>query len=299
MPPPVFPLGHFLAALSDEHRRDVESQDELRAFAAAWLREGAAAWPGVDAEEAAFGRYVATRLPQDRPLRAALEAVRAADLFLAWGCSVGHANALAEFEASHLRELDLAWRAIAPAPLPLEDARQRLREKLFVRSAEAEPSITTYAGRGSLRHWLRVLSTRMLLDLAKRPRREVHEEDAFWDALPLVGADPQAELAKTSYRSEFKQALTEAMGALSTRERNVLRYAFVEGLTIDQIGAVYGVHRATAARRLADARTRLRTLVHQILAERLGATDREIDEMVGLLESRLDLSLERLLRPPK
>ena len=40
----------------------------------------------------------------------------------------------------------------------------------------------------------------------------------------------------------------EAFAALESRERNLLRYALGDGLSVDAIGTLYRVHRATAAR---------------------------------------------------
>jgi RNA polymerase sigma-70 factor (ECF subfamily) len=244
------------------------------------IDEARSAWPMVAFDEA-FRAYVAAR-----------DGAHVADLYLAWGCATAQAAALTAFEKTHLRELDAAWRAIAPDGVSLEDARQRFRERLFVGPT---PAITSYKGKGTLASWARVAATRMLLDLVKRPRREISADDEFWGALPLAGADPHLELAKSSYRAVFKESLAEAARALLTRERNLLRYAVVEGLTIDQIATIYGVHRATAARRLESARVALRTHLRDILKERLKTTDRELDEMIGLLESQLEVSLERVL----
>jgi RNA polymerase sigma-70 factor, ECF subfamily len=292
-------LPALLAGLGEAHRREADASAEVRDALVARMREAHDAWPRLVEDDLGFAAHLGARLEGNRPLCDSLAAVRAGDLYLAWACTLGRPAALAEFEKGYLRELDAAWRTVIPAPVPLEEARQRFREKLFVARGEDEPAIGGYAGRGGLRPWLRVAAARMLLDLAKRPRQEVSAEDEFFETLPWLGADPQAQLDKRTHRAELKAALAEAIAALSTRERNVLRYAFIEALTIDQIGAIYGVHRATAARRVADARSTLRTLLRERLAERLGASDRELDAILGLVESQLDLSLERLLAPPR
>jgi DNA-directed RNA polymerase specialized sigma24 family protein len=41
--------------------------------------------------------------------------------------------------------------------------------------------------------------------------------------------------------------MAAAMDAMPPLERAVLRYQVVDGLSIDEIGALYDVHRATAA----------------------------------------------------
>jgi len=46
---------------------------------------------------------------------------------------------------------------------------------------------------------------------------------------------------KTRYRAEFKLAFADAVEALSFRDRNLLKYAFGDGLASDEIASIYGV----------------------------------------------------------
>jgi RNA polymerase sigma-70 factor (ECF subfamily) len=67
-------------------------------------------------------------------------------------------------------------------------------------------------------------------------------------------------------------------------------------VTIDVLAAEHGVHRATAARWLADARTAVHDRTRVELARSLGAATHEADSIIRLVEGRLDVSLDRLLR---
>lgn len=58
---------------------------------------------------------------------------------------------------------------------------------------------------------------------------------------------------KQLYRGEFRVAFDAALETLTPRERNLLRHQFVDHLNLDQIGALYQVHRATAWRWLTRA----------------------------------------------
>lgn len=58
-------------------------------------------------------------------------------------------------------------------------------------------------------------------------------------------------------KEAFQLAFRDAVNALTSRERNLLRYHYLSDLSIDQIGTLYHVHRATAARWVAQARERL------------------------------------------
>ena len=67
-------------------------------------------------------------------------------------------------------------------------------------------------------------------------------------------------------------------------------------LSIDAIGAAFGVHRATAARWLLRAREALVAQTRARLASRLSMTVTEIDSVIELVQSRLDASVVRYLR---
>ena len=75
----------------------------------------------------------------------------------------------------------------------------------------------------------------------------------------------------------------------------MLRSQTIDGLSIDQIGALYQVHRATAARWVQQAKSSLLDALREELAKRLGESHDACDSVVALVRSRIDLSLERAL----
>ena len=75
----------------------------------------------------------------------------------------------------------------------------------------------------------------------------------------------------------------------------MLKQHLVERLTIDQIGGLYHLHRATAARRLARAREALLGATRSALARRLELPLERLVGVLDLLASRLEVSVERLL----
>ncbi len=296
-------LRAFFAALPPVHRTQLEADVDasMRAQIGLCLAEAARAWPAVAVtltpdDRAAFAAYAAERLDAAKTLVQAATDQRTDELLVAWACLMRKPSAVAGFERTYMGEVDAAWRVITPPGMAMDEAQQRFREKLFVAAAGAAPAIAQYRGHGSLKAWTRVAATRMLLDLARSSRRDRTLGSEFLEDLALPG-DPQNDLEKSSYRAAFKESLDAAAQALTTRERNLLRYVVLDGLTIDQIAAIYGVHRATAARRLADARASLGAQVRAILRRRLATNDADLDEMLALLESQVDLSLERVLGP--
>ncbi len=75
----------------------------------------------------------------------------------------------------------------------------------------------------------------------------------------------------------------------------MLRYHFLQGLNIEQIGAIHSVHRATVARWLASLRKDLLESTREALARRLDVGDAEVESIMRLIRSQLDASIERLL----
>jgi RNA polymerase sigma-70 factor (ECF subfamily) len=100
---------------------------------------------------------------------------------------------------------------------------------------------------------------------------------------------------KVQHREQLKEELERAIGTLDARERALLRLSLVERLGIDAIATAYGAHRATVARWLAAARERLSSVVRERLSERWQLEPDELGELRALIESHVDLSLERLL----
>jgi RNA polymerase sigma-70 factor (ECF subfamily) len=252
---------------------------------AGWLDAAAAAWPDVSVDRHGFVAHLARHHGDgERNL---------AELYLAFACAAGHARALAAFETY----LDDVGKAIAQVgPVDRDDVLQRVREKLFVRG-EREPLVLRFAGRGSLRAWLRAIVVRTALKQLRATRRIVSvDDDAFFELAAATG-EPALEVYKQRYRAEFRASFRAAVAGLAVRDRNLLRHYFIDHLTIDDLGALYRVHRATAARWIGDVRTRLVDGVLRDLETRLAIGADELRDLIALVGSQLELSLERLATP--
>ncbi len=73
------------------------------------------------------------------------------------------------------------------------------------------------------------------------------------------------------------------------------RLHHLDGLTIDELSALKRVHRSTIARRIARCCELLATNTHARLVERLGLPPSQVDSVMRLVRSQLELSLERWL----
>jgi RNA polymerase sigma-70 factor (ECF subfamily) len=70
----------------------------------------------------------------------------------------------------------------------------------------------------------------------------------------------------------------------------------LDGLNLDQIGAVHRVHRATVARWIAAARESLLERTRKGLEEKLQLQGSEFESLMGLVRSQLDLSIHSFLK---
>ncbi|MDB4968611.1 MAG: putative DNA-binding regulatory protein, partial [Myxococcales bacterium] len=260
---------------------------------AAAAAAGRATWPGVDLADEELVAALATKMPpglDDRRAPAALLALQLSDLYLATACAAGSVEALVAFER-HLDAARPAVRRIDSSSSFADEVLQLLREKLFVWT-NGPPRITAYAGRGPIAGWVRVAAIRTALNLKRGPTAQPTDD------ANLVGNDDDLELGylKSRYREAFQAAFETAMASLAPSERTLLRLHFVDGLPLDQIAIVEQVSRATAGRRLQELRARLAAGTRTHLQSRLGVDGRELESLVGLLQSQLALSLSRILR---
>ena len=254
------------------------------------------AWSGFELEPARFGRHLGERLDRGRPISQQLPRLSVDDLYLAAACAAGDSRAIAALEHRYASEIRGALSRVRHKFLQPEDFRQILRRKLFVGTASRPASIAQYAGQGALGVWIRVTALRTALNAARDERdadTTVDDEDLF-DFEPSSD-DPELDHLKRTYRDAFRAAFHETLAELPARERNLLRQSVVHGLSVREIARLYDVHHATIARWIAGARERLLDGTRRALVDRLGVGNKDLDSIMGLIESRLDASVVRVL----
>ena len=253
------------------------------------LAAGVEQWPALPLD-AGLATELARRLDAATDLVSALPRFRIADLALATWAGRGDPAGITAFEAAHadiFTRLERRFHRLA-----VEDLRQQLRIKLFVEPAR----IRDYNGFGFLENWFKVTAVRLFLDAARAETRrrisdELDQDDLFDLASPAT--DPAHANLRRDLASALKRAFAAAVAQLSPRERNFLRHAHVEGRTQEQIAKTYHVNRVTVSRTLAAARANLLARMRDALRE-AGVTE-PLDRFVTHLDSRLDLSLSRVL----
>jgi RNA polymerase sigma-70 factor (ECF subfamily) len=235
---------------------------------------------------------------------AALDGLRPADLYLACACAHQMPGAIAAFDRDYMREVDVALQRMRIGPPRLHDVQQLVRQRLFVGGGTAgQPTgpgkIAEYGGRGDLRRWVRSVAVRTCLNELRKGRREILVDDEQLIAQHAIATDdPEIEYMKRTYAHEFREAFGMALGQLGAREQTLLRYHHVDGLNIDEIGAIYRIHRVTAFRWIEKAKELLARSTLELLRGRLKLAASELDSVLRMIRSQIHLSLVRHLGGP-
>jgi RNA polymerase sigma-70 factor (ECF subfamily) len=289
----AFAVG-FLAALSDRARIGAPDFEQWRVSFAARFERAVAIHPEVRVDPVAFASYCAERASRGDGAEAPNE-LHLSDLLLAHGCAQGDVNALGKFERLFFGEVDRACARSRTVGAQLDDIKQILRARIFVGTDGATPKIADYTGRGSLQGWFRVVVARAVVNAATRGPREMAVDHDLLADYSALATDPELACMRERYREAFRDAFADACSALGSRAVALLRYSLVEHLSLEQIAGVYHVHRATAVRWLAQARDDLQGELRRALSARLSIDPAEVEGVVRLVRSRVELTLERLL----
>jgi RNA polymerase sigma-70 factor, ECF subfamily len=252
--------------------------------------EAAALWPDVIVPADDVAAAFADKLAGDDP--PAATAGNVGEVHLAIACARGDATAIAAFDRAYLEVVPVALASMKLPAATVEDVRSIVRDKLLLADGERRARILDYAGRGRLRGLVQVTATRAAID---RIRMEEREAELPARELAAPHADVALSLIKAQYRDAFSAGFAGAIAAASRRDRNLLRLHFLGGVTLEQLAQMYGVHRATIVRWLAAARAAVFAATRAHVEQALGAPREELDEMFALVESRVELSVERLL----
>jgi RNA polymerase sigma-70 factor, ECF subfamily len=256
-----------------------------------WLaahEEARRALPGVDYALADYREHLRV-LSAGEPLPTA----HAVDLYLAGACAKGDPTALKLLEQGYLLPVRGVVGRYNGAPDFVDEVMQDLREKLLL---PPEPRIARYGGRGPLGAWIRVAAGRVAIDLL-RAADPASASATSPEALGDADLGPEVQILREVYREAFQEALKTALGALSAKDRNLLRRHLVDHMTLEEIAGPYGVHPATVARRLQA----LREEIAESVRARLAATHLEqggessLASLAQAIRSEVYVSLSPLL----
>jgi RNA polymerase sigma-70 factor (ECF subfamily) len=264
------------------------------AYVAELHERARAAYPDIAVDQPTFAAELARRVGTEASMEQ-LERTRIDHVYLAIACMAGDARAVERVEAEFFGEVDWSARRLRATRDQTDEVRSQLGRILFVSEPGREAGLAAYSGRGDLGSYIRVIATRELVRVISKGRREVAVADSsLFDQLSPV-SEPELRYLRERYRGDVDTALRAALAGLSEESRALLRYSVIDGWTIDRIAALYGIHRSTAARRVTGARDELGDAIRNELATRLAVSTDEVDSVVRLVQSRVDVSLARLL----
>lgn len=259
------------------------------------VARGRERWPDIELRPEAFLEHITDRVDDAENVATALEELHASDLWLALACGLGKKKALAKFDAQLVPAVNEAL-ARMKENVSREDVTQLLLEKLLVSRDGAAPKILEYSGRGPLLGWIRIAAVRLAISSTRRGDAAAMAPVSREVLARLPGViDPELDHLRERYSNDFKRAFEEALASITVEERNILRMSLVDGLSIDEIGTVFGVHRATAARMLQRARTEVQEKTRAVLRAKLRIGTVELQSIMRFVRSHLDLSIQRLL----
>lgn len=253
------------------------------------LGEAMARRPGIHVDETTFGAAVAMHFSGG-----AASEVYAADLLVALGCLGNDPVALSIFEAEYVGDARRALARLRLDPATVEELLQHVRAKVLVGTGSG-PRLASYSARGPLAGWVRAIAVHEAMSARRADvRRGPHDGPSAIERMPM-GEGPELAQLRAMYAVPFKTAFAEVLASLAARDRNVLRLVYVDGLTADQVGLAYGVHRVSVARWLQQIRAALFSRTKQLLQERLRLSPTEFESMTRMCLSQIDVSLDRLL----
>lgn len=253
------------------------------------VREGAAAWPGVRVAREDFADIVREAMATTGNAPAQLHT---RDLYLVAACLAGDDAAIAVFTKDVIGAVTPAVERASRQRGNTEDVIQTTLAKLLV--GPPTPQLRSYLGKGALVGWVRVIAVREALQAHRKTRRELlADEDLIQGA--STGASIEVKLLKQRHGASFDAAVIEATKRLTSEQRTILRFHVRDRLSIDRIAPMLGIHRATAARRLTQAREDVLAHTKAILRERHGLSESEVASLCTALGGSLDLSMGRAL----
>ncbi|MCR9162578.1 MAG: RNA polymerase sigma factor [Nannocystaceae bacterium] len=196
-------------------------------------------------------------------LDTAPDETRSLDMYLVVGWRQGGEEAAKHLLARHQATIDGALRRLRLPAHRVDEVRSTFYEILFVGEV-GTPALARYGGKGSLDGWLKVMVSRSASRLLRRTERlEFSEPESFME----VWHEPERDALNRECKQAFRTAMLDAIASFDAEERSALRDYYVGGLSIDALADIWGVHRATAARRL----SRLRWAVRERVLDRLEA----------------------------
>lgn len=251
--------------------------DARQLFEAAQTR-----WPGVDL---AFDTFLAKLECGPSP--------HASDLYLACACSEQNPTAIAAFDQLFAPIVRDAVARLDHSHDFISEVQQILRERLLV---GPNAKIGEYRGDGALAGWLHTAAVRTALNVLRRTKKETARPEPL-DRFEQI-LDPTIALLRERHVSDVDSALRSAIAALEPKQRLLLNFYYVDGLTLAKIASLEGVGTSTIFRRITAATQTVLASMKQQLSDKLHLSSQSLDSLLGHVRDNIDLSLSGVLVEP-
>jgi RNA polymerase sigma-70 factor (ECF subfamily) len=286
-------LAAFAAGLGEVSLLPDEALVQALADASA---TGARAWPDLQVPAEPFFRQLGRclrQVPGHRPHL--IRQLALGDLYLATACLLGQRTALAHLETTHLKAVPQFIAHLDASKDFGDEVEQAVRHKLLLAQPGEDARLAQYQAQGPLLNWIAVIAQRTALDLLRARNRAPKLDDDSLERRLADTADLELALARDRLRGTFEQALRAAVSELTVRERTCLRLSMIEGLSLDRLGTMYRVNASTVSRWLARARQALLAELQRQLKARENIAPEDVESIVRLVRSQVDVSLSGLL----
>ncbi len=212
------------------------------------------------------------------------------DIVLARACARGSPSAVDKFVSTH-QELLRAVGVQSMRPDERDDFQQHVLTHLLVQQGNTAPRVEQYRGRGTLRAFVRMVASRLAIDLKRARGNESTASDlGAWIVEEL---DPDEALESAEVRTMVSEALIRALRGLKPPERRALRMRYVLGFSVARTAEALGIHEISVSRLV----TRVRTRLLQQVRDELSRGDTSVEPgVLAALARTLDVSLARWLQ---
>jgi RNA polymerase sigma-70 factor (ECF subfamily) len=272
---------------------DSVAPEQLRPALDRALERARRVWPQVDIPSAQFSAFLGERVPAATPDGVA--ALRVEELYLTCGCLSRSTAALKAFEESYRPALMSAADRVLRDRVAADELVHDLWTVLILSEPPARAKLTDYQGTGSLRSWLSAVAARRAIDLLRAQGREAPSDAAVPLEETELG-DLELDVLRTDYAAHFREAVEESFRELPLKERNALRLYYLDRIPLSQVSKMFHVDKSTLSRALASTRERVLERTRALLKDRLGVGSTDLDSLMRLLGSDLELSIERILK---
>lgn len=266
--------------------------------AAEVYRRGCAAWPELNLPHERFVELMAEPALVGTGMASSIDP---AEVVLAAACAIGDSVALQIFDRAYVApHRAAACRGLGGDDQAAQDVLQQVRCSLLITADGEAPSqecacripLLKYAGQGRLHGLVRTIVQRMCTKVrnggaATVPVGTFEKLSGVLDATLQIKNPTSTQID----RQATKLAVEHAWAALDKEQRLLLQLHHIKGLPVRRLGAIYGIHPATAARRVAGARL---AFAHQLRSALQIFDPDRAQALRPDFESRLSLSFLRL-----